>query len=112
MESAGGRRRKGESVNDRRDPQVSDSGGRRGRCGTRARARGDGLSGRDLGSAQEEDADAGGNGLPAELGQKQEERKFSFSFSFSIISKHFQMILESNLNLNQTTHLKNSNATA
>jgi hypothetical protein len=35
-----------------------------------------------------------------------------FSFSFSIISKHFQMILESNLNLNQTAQTKNSNATA
>jgi hypothetical protein len=35
-----------------------------------------------------------------------------FSFSFSNISKHFQMILNPNLNLNQTTHHKNSNATA
>jgi hypothetical protein len=51
----------------------------------------------------------GENGLP---GRKREERRFSFSFSFSIISKHFQMILKPNLNLNQTTHLKNLNATA
>jgi hypothetical protein len=37
---------------DNRDPHVSGSGRKeRGRCGTRARARGDGLSGRDLGSA-------------------------------------------------------------
>jgi hypothetical protein len=43
---------------------------------------------------------------------RRKEIFFFFSFSFSIISKHFQMILESNLNLNQTTHLKNLNATA
>jgi hypothetical protein len=48
-------------------------------------------------------------GLP---GRKRGERRFSFSFSFSIISKNFQMILKPNLNLNQTTHLKNLNATA
>jgi hypothetical protein len=34
-----------------------------------------------------------------------------FSFSFSNISKHFQLILNSILNLNQTTPTKNSNAT-
>jgi hypothetical protein len=37
---------------------------------------------------------------------------FFFSFSFSNISKHFQIILNPLLNLNQTTHLKNLNATA
>jgi hypothetical protein len=58
MESAGGRRRKGETVTDRWDPQVSGSGGKRGR------ARDDGPTGRDLGSAQEEDAGAGGNNGP------------------------------------------------
>jgi hypothetical protein len=42
MESAGGRRRKGEAVTDRWDPQVSGSGGKRGRCGTQAHARDDG----------------------------------------------------------------------
>jgi hypothetical protein len=35
-----------------------------------------------------------------------------FPFSFSKISKHFQLILNPILNLNQTTHHKNSNATA
>jgi hypothetical protein len=48
-------------------------------------------------------------GLP---GRKRGERRFSFSFSFSIISMYFQMILKPNLNLNQTIHLKNLNATA
>jgi hypothetical protein len=43
------------------------------------------------------------------LGQNED---FSFSFSFLIISKHFQMILKPNLNLNQNTHLKILNATA
>jgi hypothetical protein len=43
---------------------------------------------------------------------KARKNKISFSFTFSIISKHFQMILKPNLNLNQTTHLKNLNATA
>jgi hypothetical protein len=35
-----------------------------------------------------------------------------FSFFFSNISKHFQLILNPILNLNQTTPTKNSNATA
>jgi hypothetical protein len=34
------------------------------------------------------------------LGRKQGREVQSFSFSFSIISKHFQMILNPNLNLN------------
>jgi hypothetical protein len=48
-------------------------------------------------------------GLP---GQKLRREKNSVSFSFSNISKHFQMILNPLLNLNQTTQYKNSNATA
>jgi hypothetical protein len=40
------------------------------------------------------------------------ENEIPFSFSFSIISKHFQMVLNPILNLNQTTQHKNSNATA
>jgi hypothetical protein len=54
-------------------------------------------------------------GRGEELGfwaESEEERYSPFSFSFSIISKHFQMILNPNLNLNQTTPTKNSNATA
>jgi hypothetical protein len=39
-------------------------------------------------------------------------RKVNFFFFFLNITKHFQMILNPNLNLNQTTHHKNSNATA
>jgi hypothetical protein len=38
--------------------------------------------------------------------------KFLFLFSFQIFSKHFQMILNPILNLNQSTQYKNSNATA
>jgi hypothetical protein len=38
--------------------------------------------------------------------------KFLFLFSFSNISNHFQIILNPLLNLNQTTHHKNLNATA
>jgi hypothetical protein len=44
--------------------------------------------------------------------ESEEKEIFSFSVSFSIISKHFQMILKPNLNLNQTTHHKNLNTTA
>jgi hypothetical protein len=44
--------------------------------------------------------------------ESEEQRYSPFSFSFSIISKHFQMILNPNLNLNQTTPTKNSNATS
>jgi hypothetical protein len=44
--------------------------------------------------------------------ESEEKEEFCFLFSFSIISKHFQMILKPNLNLNQTTHLKNLNAIA
>jgi hypothetical protein len=46
------------------------------------------------------------------LGRKPKERKIPFSFSFSNISKHFQIIVNPLLNLNQTTPYKNSNATA
>jgi hypothetical protein len=44
--------------------------------------------------------------------ESKEKRYSPFSFSFSNISKHFQMILKPNLNLNQTAPIKNSNATA
>jgi hypothetical protein len=72
---------------DNRDPHVSGSGRKeRGRCGTRARARGDGLSGRDLGSAQGEKEAAGERkeraahaGLRGETAQEQKENKKSFS---------------------------------
>jgi hypothetical protein len=50
-----------------------------------------------------------GVGLPTE---NRKEKRIPFSFSFSNISKHFQIILNPLLNLNQTTHLKNLNATA
>jgi hypothetical protein len=45
-------------------------------------------------------------GCWAELGRKPKERKIPFSFSFSNISKHFQIILNPLLNLNQTTQYK------
>jgi hypothetical protein len=51
-------------------------------------------------------------GARAELGQKQKGEKNPFLFFFSKFSKHFQMILNPLLNLNQTTQYKNSNATA
>jgi hypothetical protein len=55
---------------------------------------------------------ARGGGLRASQAESRGEKEFPFSFSFSIISKHFQMILNPILNLNQTTPTKNSNATA
>jgi hypothetical protein len=54
----------------------------------------------------------GGRGEEMGCRAESEEKGIFFSFSFSIISKHFQIILESNLNLNQTTQTKNLNATA
>jgi hypothetical protein len=44
--------------------------------------------------------------------ENREEKRIPFSFSFSNISKHFKMILNHLLNLNQTTQYKNLNATA
>jgi hypothetical protein len=58
--------------------------------------------------AREVSGPRGRVGLP---GQKRGREVQSFFF-FSIISKHFQMILNPNLNLNQTTPTKNSKATA
>jgi hypothetical protein len=51
----------------------------------------------------------GGVGLPT---KNRKEKRIPFSFFFSNISKHFQIILNPLLNLNQTTQYKNSNATA
>jgi hypothetical protein len=48
----------------------------------------------------------------ASQAENREENEIPFSFSFSNISKHFKMILDPILNLNQTTPTKNSNATA
>jgi hypothetical protein len=98
---------------DNRDPHVSGSGRKeRGRCGTRARARGDGLSGRDLGSAHA-GANAGGGsgprcGLRESFGPK---RKIPFLF-FKLFKAKFQRIFKSKFEFDQTTHLKNLNATA
>jgi hypothetical protein len=52
------------------------------------------------------------DGPPGFTGWKPGRMKSFFSFFSSIISKHFQMILNPILNLNQTTPTKNSNATA
>jgi hypothetical protein len=61
-------------------------------------------------------ARAGANGPRGKIGlpgRNRERNEISFfSFSFSNISKHFQLILNSILNLNQTTPTKNLNATA
>jgi hypothetical protein len=52
---------------------------------------------------------AGANGCWAKIKMSTEN---PFPFSFSKISKHFQMVLNPILNLNQTTLTKNSNAIA
>jgi hypothetical protein len=70
------------------------------------------------GPRAENQAAARGGGLAGELWTaglhrpKTGENEIPFSFSFSIISKHFQMVLNPILNLNQTTQHKNSNVTA
>jgi hypothetical protein len=64
-------------------------GGKRSRCGTHTRARGDGPTGRDLGSAQEEKTGReGGKNGPRTLGcgekrPESRENKKSFSNFFS-----------------------------
>jgi hypothetical protein len=45
-------------------------------------------------------------------GPKARRKEIFFFFFLFNITKHFQLILNPNLNLNQTTHYKNSNATA
>jgi hypothetical protein len=65
------------------------------------------------GPRAEKQAAARGGGLRARdgplgfIGRKPGRMKSLFLFSFSIISKHFQMVLNPILNLNQTTqHIK------
>jgi hypothetical protein len=73
------------------------------------------LSARPKRRSEERRAHTGASGPRGRIGlpgRKQGREVNSFSFSFSIISKHFQMILNPILNLNQTTPTKNSNATA
>jgi hypothetical protein len=48
----------------------------------------------------------GDGGLRASWAEKLRREKNTFSFFFSNISKHFQMILNPLLNLNQTTQYK------
>jgi hypothetical protein len=112
LESAGGRRRKGEGVADRWAPHVSVTPGRR-----KARA----ILGRRLrlGSAHAEESRRGekeeaGRGKAGRDGPKSGISRLFFSFSFSnFFSKPiFKRFSNPNLNLNQTTHLKNLNATA
>jgi hypothetical protein len=84
----------------------------------RAKAGKRGSGSRGDGPRAEKQAAARGGGLRARDGppgftcRKPRRMKSLFSFSFSIISKHFQIILNPILNLNQTTLTKNSNATA
>jgi hypothetical protein len=53
-----------------------------------------------------EQAGRGESGLRVSWAKNQEEKRIPFLFSFSNISKHFQMILNPLLNLNQTTQYK------
>jgi hypothetical protein len=84
---------------DNRDPHVSGSGRKNAAAAGRERARDDGPSGRDLGSAQEEKEAAGGRekrpacaGLRREAAQEQRENKKSFSQFFKFL---FQKIFKS-----------------
>jgi hypothetical protein len=69
--------------------------------------RGGGITGRARGSKR-----AAGEDWAAGPKAREGSETLFFSFSFSNISKHFQLILNPILNLNQTTPTKNSNATA
>jgi hypothetical protein len=121
MDSVGGskernptRRGEEEGAPDMRGHGVSDTQGRKTRCARVCQAagacwarpkRGNGVKGNGPRGWE-----AGGpraiGGCWAELGRKPKERKILFSFFFSNISKHFQIILNPLLNLNQTTHYK------